>query len=358
MISLENFQVKSVQSINTSRSRFVRRSWSINNKFRIGRNIYPSISDVHRTKKLTGKGAKVCILDTGINTSHILLKDKIVSTKSFIDYETVEDKNGHGSHTAGIIAGHSPTLPYVDICVAPDAELYIGKVLDNNGNGTTDSVCKGIYWAIENEVDVINMSLGYLGELSTEMKDAIDMAIYNNIIVCVAAGNEGPKPLTINAPGVYVKCITIGALDRRGQVANFSSRGSQIDLLAPGVDILSCYKGGDTLAFMSGTSMATPFIAGVAALYVEYRNRLIEENKTEIDLTDTPIEEGCTGMDGQTGCTGEADPINYDEEENRLCPYELSLCHEFEEWCKMNCVDLGKIGFDNITGYGRLNLKF
>lgn len=289
-------------------------SWSIFSQ----PNSINSINNIHTTKNLTGKNIKVAILDTGINTNHICFQNNIKGYRNFTggDINDVTDRVGHGSHCAGIVAATS--TDNIKISVAPDAHLYIGKVLGDDGSGSVNSITEGIYWAIESKVDIISMSLGYTGTLFPDIKEAIDEAINNDIIVCVAAGNEGPKKDTVSSPGNYTRCVTVGAVDRKNRIANFSSRGVQLDVVVPGVNIISCYHTSPTsFAFMSGTSMATPFLAGVAALFLEQHSTTPYEN-----------------------------------------PNNLKRCQLFEKWCKDNCLDMGKKGFDDTYGSGRPFLNF
>jgi subtilisin len=151
--------------------------------------------------------------------------------------------------------------------VAPNVELYIGKVLSDTGEGTFEAIENGIRWAISKGCHVINMSLGGDGPISPDLRAAIDAAIDSGIIVCVAAGNSGPYG-QIGNPGNYTRCVTVGATDRNNYPAEFTSRGPAVDIAAPGVDILSLVPG-NKVTKMSGTSMATPIVSGIAALFVE-----------------------------------------------------------------------------------------
>lgn len=235
---------------------------------------------------LTGKGSTICVIDTGI-AQHPDLKDRIVGFKDFVNGKTeAYDDQGHGTHCAGIAAGDGgETGKYKG--TAPEASIVGVKVLDRNGSGNFSDVIKGIQWAIENKekfgIDVISMSLG--GPVTQpSAKDPVSLAAEKateaGIITVVAAGNEGPRPKTIGTPGNAENVITIGAMDDRGTVsrdddklAYFSSIGPtkfdervKPDILAPGVNITAASHTGSGYVTMSGTSMATPFAAGVMAL--------------------------------------------------------------------------------------------
>lgn len=215
----------------------------------------------------TGGGenpVKVAILDTGI-VSHPDLPEPI-DVKSFIPGESVKDGNGHSTHCSGTALGRN------GIGVAPGAQLLIGKVLSNAGSGSSDGIAKGVQWAADAGADVISMSLGG-GGAYRPMQDAIDYAVSKGAIVVCAAGNAGYNGRdTIDYPGAYPSVICVGAYRRDGQIANFSSGGRRVDVATPGQEIISAsYRGG--YATMSGTSMATPFMAGLCALIVELMRR-------------------------------------------------------------------------------------
>lgn len=235
---------------------------------------------------LTGKGTTICVIDTGI-AQHPDLKDRIVGFKDFVNGKSeAYDDQGHGTHCAGIAAGDGgETGKYKG--TAPEASIVGVKVLDRNGSGNFSDVIKGIQWAIENKekynIDVISMSLG--GPVTQpSAKDPVSLAAEKateaGIITVVAAGNEGPGPQTIGTPGNAENVITIGAMDDRGtetrdddKLAYFSSTGPTLydgrikpDILAPGVNITAASHYGSGYVSMSGTSMATPFAAGVMAL--------------------------------------------------------------------------------------------
>jgi subtilisin len=217
-----------------------------------------------------GKGIKVAVLDTGIDTDHPDLKDAIADSKDFSG-DGIEDANGHGTHCAGVIGARMNGVGFVG--VAPQCELLIGKVLNNSGSGSYESIAGGIDWAVAQGADIISMSLG---GPATEPKlhRAIHLALAEGRTVICAAGNEGAFGVnTIGYPGRYGSVITIAAHDPQGNPAGFSSRGGEIDFMAPGTNIWSTYKDGG-FAELSGTSMATPFVAGMAALLLsKHRQR-------------------------------------------------------------------------------------
>ncbi|MEM7368082.1 MAG: S8 family peptidase [Bacteroidota bacterium] len=223
-----------------------------------------------------GEGIKVAVLDTGIDPSHPDLKSAIVDMKDFTG-SGIKDTNGHGTHCAGIIAARRNMLGFIG--VAPKAELLIAKVLDNEGNGSHQWIADGINWAVENGADIISMSLGTT--LSAQVLfESIHNALAKGIHVICAAGNEGSlQSNNIAYPGRYGGVITVGSHDFDGMASGFSSRGGEVDFVAPGSNIWSSYTDGG-YAELSGTSMATPFVAGVAALILAKHKKY--KNKTEI----------------------------------------------------------------------------
>jgi subtilisin len=213
-------------------------------------------------KKTKGKGVVVCVGDTGCDTNHPDLKNRIKAAKDFSGSPFgATDKQGHGTHCAGSILADGD-LPGV----APEAQLLVAKVLGDTGSGGVDDIANGIKWAVEQGADVISLSLGG-GGADTFIPPALKIADEAGVIVIAAAGNEGPREGTVSYPGKYPQCVAVAACDKNRMIANFSSRGPAVYVTGPGVDIRSTYHGGQ-YATMSGTSMATPHIAGLAALWV------------------------------------------------------------------------------------------
>ncbi|MCM2303413.1 MAG: S8 family peptidase [Elusimicrobia bacterium] len=212
-----------------------------------------------------GKGVKVAVIDTGIDAGHPELSGKvdggysaITKTENPADYQ---DDNGHGSHVAGTIAAKKDGKGVVG--VAPQARLYAVKVLDADGSGNLSDVIDGIVWAAKNKMDVANMSLGAPVD-SEAMKRAVRFARGSGVVIVAAAGNSGGS---VGFPGAYEDTIAVAASDSNDKLAGFSSRGPEVDFIAPGVDVLSAKMGGGFASY-SGTSMAAPHVAGLAALAV------------------------------------------------------------------------------------------
>lgn len=209
-----------------------------------------------------GEGVKVAIIDTGMDYTHPDLRgnykggyNAIVSTASPMDDQ------GHGTHVSGTIGAVRDAAGVAG--VAPKASLYAVKVLDKNGSGQYSWIIDGIEWAVTNHMDVINMSLGG-GQGNEALKQVMQKAGEAGVTVVCAAGNDsGP----VNYPAKYPQAIAVSASDNTDKIASFSSRGAEIAVIAPGVNIYSTRRGGGYTT-MSGTSMASPHVAGLAALAV------------------------------------------------------------------------------------------
>ncbi|MEM7174178.1 MAG: S8 family peptidase [Bacteroidota bacterium] len=228
-----------------------------------------------------GEGVKIAVLDTGIDEKHPDLRDAIIDGKDFTG-EGLKDTNGHGTHCAGIIAARPRQTSFLG--VAPKAKILAAKVLGSSG-GNYDAIAQGIEWAVEQGADIISMSLG--GPKSSQrLYQAIYTALAKEVIIFAAAGNSGSRHRnSIGYPGKYGGVITIAAHDEFGNPSGFSSRGGEIDFLAPGTDIFSTYPN-SKYATLDGTSMATPFVAGLAAL-VEAKHHKEEEHPAG-----TPLKNG------------------------------------------------------------------
>lgn len=242
----------------------------------------------------TGKGVVVAILDTGCNSHHLDLNDRIIAGHNFTndfqgDATIYDDLNGHGTHVAGIIAASLNHFGIVG--VAPDVSLLILKVLDAQGNGSINSVVKAIDYAVNwkgpnNEsVDIISMSLG-VATLNENLHLAVKNAISANIAVVVAAGNEGDGSLNTDEysyPAGFDEVIAVGAVNKNNEVEKFTNSNKEVDLYAPGVDIRSTYIN-DEFIELSGTSMAAPHVTGALALLINKYESLTKAKPTESQL--------------------------------------------------------------------------
>jgi subtilisin family serine protease len=212
--------------------------------------------------KVTGAGVKVAVIDTGIDYTHPDLKDNYAGGyNAIVTTMTPMDDQGHGTHVAGTIGAVRNGAGVVG--VAPGVRLYGVKVLDSRGSGSYSNVMAGIDWATANGMQVINMSLGGGGYMEA-MHKAVKAAKAAGIAVVCAAGNDSSA---VNYPARYPESIAISASDSADKLASFSSRGPELAFIAPGVNVYSTRMGGG-YRNMSGTSMACPHAAGLAALAV------------------------------------------------------------------------------------------
>jgi subtilisin family serine protease len=233
-----------------------------------------------------GDGATVAVLDTGIDATHPDLQGRIVAQENFSTSPDTVDRYGHGTHVAATIAGTGAAAPGVRSGVAPHADLLVGKVLDDDGFGSISDVIAGMEWAAP-QADIVSMSLGssYPPDGTGPVAQAADqLSAQHDTLFVVAAGNSGPASTTIGDPAGSARALTVGAVDRDDALAEFSSRGplagnhrAKPELVAPGVDVVAARAAGTAMGTpvdsrytsASGTSMATPHVAGAAADLVE-----------------------------------------------------------------------------------------
>jgi len=210
----------------------------------------------------TGRGVRVAVLDTGIDLDHPDLR--VAGNVTFVpDTTSGDDDNGHGTMVAGIIAALDNGVGVVG--VAPDVELYSVKVLNSNGAGLMSVIIAGLEWAIENNMQVINISFGGILNFPQAARDAFDIAYQQGTVIVAGAGNSAEQG--VYAPARYDSVIAVGATDQSDARASFSSVGSTLELMAPGVGIQSTARGG-SYGSGSGTSFSTPHVSGAAALLI------------------------------------------------------------------------------------------
>jgi subtilisin len=228
----------------------------------------PQAWDVSR-----GAGVTVCVVDTGVDQTHPDLSANIIGGRNFVlgkgrvDARNWNDDNGHGSHVAGIIAALDNSIGTRG--VAPLAKIYAVKVLNAKGSGYLSDVADGINECVRAKAQVINMSLGATSDpnLSSPLKTAVLNAIAANVVVVVAAGNEG-EDIKNKVPAGFPQTIAVAAIDQTLSFPYWSNFGLDTDdFTAPGVAIYSTWKSGGYNT-ISGTSMAAPHVAGVVALKI------------------------------------------------------------------------------------------
>lgn len=222
-------------------------------------NILRTGADKLQEINITGSGIKVAVFDTGISLNNSELK--VVGGVSFVDgVSSYDDDHGHGTAMAGIISAGLDGKGIVGM--APDALLYSVKILDKNGYGRYSGILQGIQWAIENDMDIISLSLGGF-QYSQILKEAIDQAVANNILVIAASGNSDSGQVMY--PAAYSQVVCVGATTSENTRAIYSNYGSQIDISAPGSEIETIGIDGTT-KIVSGTSPAAAHVTGAAAL--------------------------------------------------------------------------------------------
>lgn len=253
-----------------------------------------------------GDHVKVAILDTGYDQQHPDLAGRVVGSASFVPGETVQDGHGHGTHTASTVGGSGAASAGKEQGVAPHAELLIGKVLADGGYGDDSWVIAGMEWAAAQGAKVVSMSLG--GSTPSDGTEPVcaavnDISAAHGTLFVVAAGNAGAEA-TISCPGAADAALTVAAVDSTDQMAWFSSQGPRYlnyglkpDIAAPGVEILAAKAGGSDAdgwyTSMSGTSMATPHVAGAAAdLAEEHPDWTGQQLKDALMSTSRPIAGG------------------------------------------------------------------
>lgn len=237
-----------------------------------------------------GAGIRVAVLDTGVEPGHPALAGAVKEHRNFTKDVSPFDTNGHGTHVAGIIAARESMRG-----VAPQCEIVSCKVLGNSGSGSLESVARAIHFCVDHDINIIVMSLG--APVGHEyLHQAVKRACTHGIAVVCAAGNDGGR---VSFPAAYDETIGVGAVDRDGKVCEFSCRGKEIDVAAPGVEICSCWPGGG-YATLSGTSMAAPFVAGVLALAASECGAKVGRHAAEI-LRETSTDAGPKGFDNEYG---------------------------------------------------------
>jgi len=244
----------------------------------------------------------VAVLDTGLDMDHPAFEGRIVKPYDATTGGTdVTDKQGHGTHVAGIVAG-SWGIKDGAGGVARDAQIMPVKVFGKNGKAEPTHVAQGIRYAVDNGAKVINMSLGGneaalkksgLWAQMPEMKEAIAYAQSKGVVVIVASGNDGKDDISNYYPASLPDVLTVGAVNAAHKRAPFSNGGNELEVTAPGVDILSAYPGeGATYKKLQGTSMASPYVAGAAALVIAQHpdwsaEQVMEHLKRAVDDRDT-----------------------------------------------------------------------
>src|SRR5215203_245829 len=238
------------------------------------------------TSRLSGRGMKVAVLDTGLDLEHPDFTGRNIGSRSFIPNQTVQDGNGHGTHCIGTACGprspfRTPGRPPSYGC-ASHCDIFAGKVLSNQGSGATAGILAGMQWAIANGCQVISMSLGRTIRLDEKgfnpaYEQVAQVGLQRGTLTIAAAGNDSARPGRISPvgePANSPSILAVGALDESLLVASFSCGGlflphGAVNIAGPGVNIHSSFPRPILYRRLNGTSMATPHVAGIAALWAE-----------------------------------------------------------------------------------------
>ena len=227
----------------------------------------------------SGRGIRVAVLDTGFDLEHPDFAGRSITTRSFITGEDAQDGHGHGTHTAGTACGSADPPSGRRYGVAADAEIFVGKVLGNAGSGTDAGILAGIDWAITNSCQVISMSLGAnIRQVSRTYEAVGQRALAAGVLIVAAAGNNASRSRGdvgfVGVPANSPSIMAVAAVDSDLAIAEFSAAatsepGGEIDIAGPGVAVYSSWPMPRRTNTISGTSMATPHVAGIAALWAQ-----------------------------------------------------------------------------------------
>jgi subtilisin family serine protease len=234
------------------------------------------------TSSRSGQEVKVAVLDTGMDLAHPDFTGRTVTAESFVPGSPPQDRHGHGTHCIGTSCGPKTPTGSRRYGVAYEADIFAGKVLGDDGSGTDAGILAAINWAVANECPVISMSLGAdVARPHPPYNAAGRRALRRGSLIIAAAGNNASRPGDpgfVGAPANSPDILAVGALDSRLRIAEFSARslpgrGGQVDIAGPGVDVYSSWPMPTRYRTISGTSMATPHVAGIAALWAQATGR-------------------------------------------------------------------------------------
>ncbi len=281
-------------------------TWTPNDTYYRNYQYGPQNTSTNRAWDVTrgSSGQEIAILDTGVDYNHTDLDSKTIRGYDFVDNDyTPMDLNGHGTHVAGTAAAETNNGAGI-AGMSPNTSILAVRVLDANGSGSLADIADGIRYAADYGAEVINLSLGCNCDTQT-LENAVNYAWNKGSVVVAAAGNDGVS--TTFEPASYNNVIAVGAVDRNDQKASFSNYGTWVDVTAPGVDIAATVPN-NGYAYMSGTSMASPHVAGLAGLLAgQGRNNV--QIRQAIEQTADPI--SGTGYYFEHGRINSYNAVNY-----------------------------------------------
>ena len=285
-----------------------------------------------------GEGTTVAVLDTGYDATHPDLAGRVAESANFTDDATVKDGHGHGTHVASTVGGTGAASDGLRKGVAPKTSLMVGKVLADNGSGADSWVMAGMAWAVDQGADVVSMSLGGEADDGTDplARAVNELSAGSDTLFVVAAGNKGDRPSTVTSPASADAALTVGAVDVNDVMAKFSSRGPRLnnggfkpEVVAPGVAVTAARAAGtsmgapvdDHYTSASGTSMATPHVAGLAAMIKQQHPGWDGDQIKSVIANSTVPVANAAGFDAGTGRVDALAAIN----QKVLAPASLSL---------------------------------
>lgn len=269
-------------------------------------------------ENITGKNNSICVIDTGVDFKHEALKGKVVEYTSFISerngVKNTVDYMGHGTHVAGIIAGVAPQIGMYGI--APNAKIYSAKVFNANEDSSVSSMIAGVDWCMSKKVNIMNMSFGFPSTTSYTALSGFDYALQqankNGILSIASTGNDGDTDKSadnVKYPARFRNVLAVASSNQSGSISLFSNRGPSVFITAPGENVVSSYPN-NQYYYMSGTSMASPIVSGIAALIRE-KNPGISNSNLIYMLKKNSIDKGKRGKDSIYGCgIAQAYPID------------------------------------------------
>lgn len=261
--------------------------------------------DLLHKANLSGKSIKIGILDTGLREKghDDFNYDNVIDAKSFTK-DGVIDGNGHGTWVNGAIGAKLNNTGVVG--GAYNAEIYVAKVLENSGNGGLVPLVQGTQWLIEKGCNIINGSLGFgSSKVVEQYRHILNEGIKSGVIFVFASGNGGKKN-EVDFPALIDKVFSVGAIDSAGRIASFSNKGQELDVVAPGVNVLGISHSNTGFISMSGTSQASPLVTSFIACYMEHyksiNNKFPSFDELYLDITKNNTKDlGNTGLDPAYG---------------------------------------------------------